>query len=216
MMMKNSNRKTCKKKNKVDKIVPDQSDRNTEDTIENKRIHRKLSAQKKKEILQSRSKELADELFEQSNDAEYFEVVEFILSFEKYAIESLFVSEVTPLKDFTPVPCTPSFVLGITNIRGKMISIIDIKKFFNLLEKRLTNLNRVIVVKTPEMELGILADSIMGVRLISRNDIQPSLPTLTDIGSEFIQGVTEDRTIILDIEKILCYPKIIVHQEIDT
>ena len=215
-MMKNSNRKTCKKKNKVDKIVPDQSDRNTEDTIENKRIHRKLSAQKKKEILQSRSKELADELFEQSNDAEYFEVVEFILSFEKYAIESLFVSEVTPLKDFTPVPCTPSFVLGITNIRGKMISIIDIKKFFNLLEKRLTNLNRVIVVKTPEMELGILADSIMGVRLISRNDIQPSLPTLTDIGSEFIQGVTEDRTIILDIEKILCYPKIIVHQEIDT
>ncbi|MBN2030900.1 chemotaxis protein CheW [bacterium] len=215
-MLKKSNRKTSKKKNKVDKIVPGSSDQNTEDTIENKRIHRKLSAQKKKEILQSRSKELADELFEQSNDAEYFEVVEFILSFEKYAIESLFVSEVTPLKDFTPLPCTPSFVLGITNIRGKIVSVIDIKKFFNLPEKGLTNLNRVIVVETPEMELGILADSIIGVRLISRNDIQPSLPTLTDIGSEFIRGVTEDRMIILDIEKILCYPKIIVHQEIDT
>ncbi len=214
-MNKKSNRKASKKKSKVEKVVVDQSHQNVNDAIESRRKHRKLSAQKKKEIFRSRSKELADELYEQNDDTGYFEVVEFILSFERYAIESFFVSEVTSLRDFTPVPCTPPFVLGITNIRGKIISVIDIKRFFNLPEKGLTNLNRVIVVQTPDMELGILADSIMGVRLISHNDIQPTLTTSTDIGSEFLQGVTEDRMIILDVEKILCHPQIIIHQEID-
>jgi purine-binding chemotaxis protein CheW len=65
------------------------------------------------------------------------------------------------------------------------------------------------------MELGILADSIKGVRLISHKDVQPTLPTLTDIGSEFLQGVTEDRMIVLDVEKVLNHPNIIVHQEVD-
>ncbi len=215
MIKKKSNRKTSNRKSKVEKSVSVRSDQNMGDTVKNRRMHKKLDTQKVKEILKSRSKELANELDEQNDDAGYFEVVEFILSFERYAIESFFVSEVTPLRDFTPVPCTPSFVLGITNIRGKIISVIDIKKFFNLPEKGLTNLNRVIVVQTPSMELGILADSIMGVRLVSSGDIQPSLPTLTDIGSEFIKGVTEDRMIILDVEKILCHPKIIVQQEVD-
>ncbi|MCJ7813313.1 chemotaxis protein CheW [bacterium] len=125
------------------------------------------------------------------------------------------MSEVYSLKDFTHVPCTPSFVLGITNVRGRIISVIDIRKFFNLPERGLTNLNRVIVVRTPDMELGILADSITGVRLLSHKTIQPTPPTLMDIGSEFLQGITVDRVIVLDIRKILCDPRIIVHQEVE-
>lgn len=215
-MKKNSTPKTTEKKKKnVGKVVSNQSNQDITIEKKNNRIRREVSLQKKKEILLTRSKELAGELHEVQFDKGYFEVVEFVLSFEKYAVESFYVSEVIPLKDFTPVPCTPSFVLGITNIRGRIISIIDIKRFFNLPEKGLSNLNRIIVVHTPEMELGILADSIIGVRLLSRQDIQSTLPTLPDIGLEFLQGLTKDRIIILNVEKILSHPKIIVHQEVD-
>jgi purine-binding chemotaxis protein CheW len=65
---------------------------------------------------------------------EYIEVVEFLLAHEKYGIESKCVREVYPLKELTPVPCTPSFVRSIINVRGKILSVIDIKKFFELPE----------------------------------------------------------------------------------
>ncbi len=215
-MKKKSKIKISKnKKEKAVKTLPNKSysDREVGNGI--MRMRREISVQKKKEILQIRSRELAEKSKEEYLDTEYFEVVEFILSFETYAIESSYVGEVYSLKDFTHVPCTPSFVLGITNVRGRIISVIDIRKFFNLPERGLTNLNRVIVVHTPDMELGILADSIKEVRLLSRKAIQPTPPTLMDIGSEFLQGVTEDCVIVLDVRKILCDSRIIVHQEVE-
>ena len=142
------------------------------------------------------------------------EVVEFLLTPEKYAIELTYINDVCPLKDLRPLPGTPSFVLGIINIRGQIFSIIDLKKFFELPEKGLTNLNRVIVLSSDEMEFGILADAIIGVRAIPMNAIQPSLPTLTGIRAEYLKGVTEDRVVILDGEKILSDENILVHKEV--
>src|SRR5439155_25417175 len=125
------------------------------------------------------------------------------------------VREVYPLKELTPLPCTPPFVLGIINVRGKILSVIDIKKFFDLPEKGLTDLNKVIIVHADEMELGILADALLGVRAIPLEELQPSLPTLTGIRAEYLKGVTKDRLVILDTEKILSDKGIIVHEEVE-
>jgi purine-binding chemotaxis protein CheW len=176
---------------------------------------RPVNAQDREKILKSRARELAAEPEQQKIGEEYLEVVEFVLAYEKYGIDSSYVCEVYPLKEFTPLPCTPPFVVGITNVRGQIISVIDIKDFFNLPTQGLTNLNRIIVVQTPEMELGILADAIMGVRLISVNEIQSALPTLTDIRSKYLRGVTKDHLVILDVENILRDPEIIVHEEVE-
>jgi purine-binding chemotaxis protein CheW len=62
------------------------------------------------------------------------------------------------------------------------------------------------------MEFGIVADAILGVRLVPAEDLQPSLPTLTDIRSEYLRGVTEDRLVVLDGGKILTDGKIVVHE----
>ncbi|MBI2998359.1 MAG: chemotaxis protein CheW, partial [Deltaproteobacteria bacterium] len=107
------------------------------------------------------------------------EIVEFFLASEKYGVESSYVREIYPLKELTPVPCTPSFVLGIINVRGQILSVIDIKKFFDLPEKGLTDLNKVLILRNDRMEFGILADAVLSVNRASINDIQPGLPTLT-------------------------------------
>lgn len=169
----------------------------------------------KKKILKERAKDLAEEKKQAGAGEGHLELVEFTLAYEKYGIESEFVREVYPLKEFTPVPCTPSFIFGITNVRGQLISVMDVKEFFGLPSKGLTDLNRTIIVQTPKMEVGILADVITGVRLVPLNDIQPTLPTLTDRRSEYLRGVTQDRLVILDIQKILSDPTILINEVIE-
>ena len=164
-------------------------------------------------ILKERAQALARESG-QAEAAEHIEVVEFLLAHERYAIESCYVREVYPLENLTPLPCTPAFVRGIVNLRGEILSVIDIKKFFDLPEKGLTDLNKVIVLESEDMVFGILVDAILGVRDMPVAEIQPSLPTLTGIRSDYLQGVTAERVVILDAEKLLNDEKLIVHEQV--
>ncbi|MHB1271955.1 MAG: chemotaxis protein CheW [Rhodanobacter sp.] len=166
-------------------------------------------------ILKARAQALAREpVPEEAADAR-IEVVEFLLAHERYAVESRYVREVYPLESLTPLPCTPAFVLGIINLRGEVLSVIDIKKFFELPEQGLTDLNKVIVLRSENMLFGILADAISGVHRVPVADIQPSLPTLTDIREAYLRGVMPDRTVILDAEKLLSDANIIVQEQVD-
>jgi purine-binding chemotaxis protein CheW len=167
-------------------------------------------------ILKSRAKTLAQEPRDTGEAEQHLEVVEFLLAYEKYGIESSFVREIYPLKELTPLPCTPPFVLGLINVRGQILSVIDIKKFFDLPDKGLTDLNKVIIVYTDKMELGILADAIVGMRSVQLRDVQPSLPTLKDIRADYLRGVTKDRLVILDAEKLLLDRKIIIHEDVES
>jgi purine-binding chemotaxis protein CheW len=144
------------------------------------------------------------------------EVVEFVLGPEHYGIASSHIREIHPLSEFTPVPCTPAFVLGLVNVRGQILSIINIKKLFDLPEKGLTDLNKVIIVHAGHMELGILADAIIGIRSIAQEDLHPALPTLTGIRAEYLRGITKDSMVVLDVEKILSDEKILVNEIVNT
>lgn len=177
--------------------------------------------EEKKKVLRARAELLAKEP-KKAETGEYLEVVEFLLAREHYGIETRYIREVYPLRDYTPVPCTPSYVLGLINVRGQILSVVDIKKFFEMSEKGLSDLNRVIILRSEEpglskaevMEFGVLADLILGVRNIAVSEIQPSLPTLTGIREEFLRGVTGDRAVILDAGKLLADKNIIVHEEV--
>lgn len=172
------------------------------------------SPEEKKRILRARAKALAREPAREKPAQGYIEVVEFLLAYERYGIETKFVGEVYPLRELAPLPCTPPFVLGVINLRGQILSVIDLKKFFDLPEKGLTDLNKVLVVRSQRMELGILADVILGVHAVALDDLQPPLPTLTGIGAEYLRGVTGERLVILDAERILSDQGIVVREEI--
>jgi len=172
------------------------------------------TADETRRVLEERAKALAREPARAEAADEWVEVVEFTLAHERYAIASEHVREVYPLEELTPLPCTPTFVLGIVNLRGEILSIIDIKEFFDLPKKGLTDLNKVIVLESEDMVFGIVADAIGGVRRILRTDIQPSLPTLTGIREDYLQGVTAERIVILDAGKLLSDEKLIVNEQV--
>lgn len=171
-------------------------------------------SKKKKNILRQRAKKLAKEPQKEGLQETFLEVVEFMLARERYAVEAKYVREVWPLKDITPLPMTPRFIMGIINVRGQILSVMDIKKFYDLPETGVTDLNKVIIVHADDMETGILADMIMGFSKIPVSEIQPPLPTLTDIRAEYLIGVARERTAILDMKKMLSDKRIIVHEEV--
>lgn len=178
-------------------------------------VGREPTPDEKRGILRKRARKLARQEEQVQGAGAGLDVLEFLLSFETYAIEMRWVAETYPLKDLTPLPCTPPFVAGIINVRGRIISVIDIRKFFDLPEKGLTDLNKVIIVHNGEMEFGILADEILGTRTIPLTEVQPPLATLTGIREEYLTGVTRKRTAILDGAKLLSDKKLIVHEEIN-
>ena len=173
-----------------------------------------LSREERKKILKTRAQTLARRPEEEETGIERIDIVEFLLAHERYGIESSYIGEVYPLKDLTPLPCTPQFVLGIMNVRGNILSVIDLRKFFDLPEKGLTDLNKVIIVHDETMEFAILADAILGSRQIPVRDLQPSLPTLISVRADFLKGVTEERLVVLDGGKILSDRRIVVHEEV--
>ena len=167
-----------------------------------------------KAILRKRSEllKIEDKIVE--NKGELIKALEFQLSEERYAIDLSYVNEVIHINDITALPCTPSFILGIINVRGKILSVIDIKKLFNLPETGITNLNRVIVVKHEDIELGILADDIIGNNNIYRDNLQSDLTTITEVPDNLIIGISRDRLIVLDIKKFLLNEEIIIDEAI--
>ena len=170
--------------------------------------------QDKKQILKARARSLAREAKTERAAEAHLELVEFVLGNERYGIESVFVREVYPLKELTPLPCTPRFVKGIINVRGQILTVIDLKAFFELPDKGISDLNKVLILRAGAMELGILADATTGMRSVLLSDLQPSLPTLTGIRAEYLRGVTYDRLVVLDVEKMLSDEKIVVNEEV--
>jgi purine-binding chemotaxis protein CheW len=166
-------------------------------------------------ILRERARELAREAPTHAAAETVLEVVEFGLASERYALAAAAVSEVHPLEELTPVPCTPAFIRGLVNVRGRIFPVIDLKKFFDLPEEGITDLHRILLVETTDLQFGLLADTIAGVHKVPLLSIQPSLPTLNGIRAEYLRGVTADRLVILDAAAILADPRIIVHEEVD-
>lgn len=164
-------------------------------------------------ILRDRARLLA-RAPEQVSDS-LLEVLEFRLGSERYAVETPLVGEVYPLRDLTPLPCTPPFVRGIVNLRGHILPVLDLKRLFDLPEEELGDQHCIIVVRGGGLEFGLLADVIVGVRSIPLESLQASLPTLTGIRDEYLKGVTAERLLVLDLASIVADPKIVIHQEID-
>jgi purine-binding chemotaxis protein CheW len=151
---------------------------------------------------------------EQNNDASMtVQLITFILAGENYGIESAYVREVFPLKDFTPLPGVASYILGVVNIRGQILPVVDLKKFFNLPERGIGELNKIIILQNDHMEFGILTDIVQGTQTIDINEIKNIPPSISGIGEAYLKGVTKENLIVLNAGKLLSDKSIIVDHE---
>lgn len=165
-------------------------------------------------ILKMRAISLAVEPDVKRTSSAIIDIIEFKLAAESYCIESSFVREVYPLKDFTSLPGLPAFILGIINVRGKILPVVDLKKFFDIPEKGLGELNKVILLQNDLMEFGILADEVNGTKEIYLEEILPVPSAIAGIGGKYLKGVTKDRLIILSAKSLLSDKNILVNEEV--
>ena len=172
------------------------------------------SSEETRRILQTRALTLAQEASSGEDLEDVIEVLEFALAYERYAVETQYVNQVAMLEQLIPLPCTPDFVLGVVNLRGAILPVLDLKNFFELPVKGLTDLNKIIVLQSETILFGILADEIVGVRNILLRDVQSSLPTLTGVRKDYLRGVTPERVTLLDAEKLLTSEKIVVQEQV--
>ncbi len=167
-----------------------------------------------REILHTRAQDLARERRASARTAgqELF-IVEFRLASETYGLEYSFIREVHPLHDLVPVPCTPPFVLGVINIRGQILSVIDLKKFFGLPAQAPGEQSKVFILHGDTVEFGVVADAILGTRTLAADALEAPPPTVTGLGAEYVRGVTTERLVVLDASRILNDPRIIVDDQ---
>lgn len=167
----------------------------------------------RREILRKRAHALAA-VPGTAQAADQLEVVEFSLSGERYAVPAADVTEALPFSHWTPLPCTPAFVVGLVNVRGRILHVIDLRAFFELPARGIMDLHHILVVRSGRIELGLLADLITGLRRVPLHHLQPSLPTLTGIRADFLRGVTADRLAVLDVARLLSDPRQVVQEEV--
>ena len=147
-------------------------------------------------------------------EGEALEILRFVIGGETYAIELKFIREVCPLGGLTPIPCTPPFVLGIINLRGEILSVVELGKFFDLPRKGLTDRDRVIVLADGTMAFGILADEISGAGSVQVADLATSLPTLSGIREKYLKGVAAGGTVVLDALALIGDEDIVVRERV--
>jgi purine-binding chemotaxis protein CheW len=123
------------------------------------------------------------------------------------------VQAVFPLKELTPLPCTPPFVSGIVNVRGQVRSVVDLKRILELPETGATHQQTILILHSETMEFGILVDAVLGVRRLAADAGRLPAFTFTERRSEFLKGVTMEQVMILDGETLLSNPGLIVYEE---
>lgn len=152
-------------------------------------------------------------------DGESIHVIEFQLAGDRYGVEACWVREVSALENLTALPCTPPFVAGIVNLRGEILSVIDLQKFFGLGDEGLFDLHQILVLESAQMSFGILARAIIGTRELSLASLELAPGGDLSAGAvprDYILGVTACGELILDGEKLLADPRILVNERVET
>ena len=173
----------------------------------------KIEPTKKRKILMERAAAIAMPPLKEVDNGIEIDGLGFMLADDLYLVEAVLVVEVILLRELTPLPCCPPFILGIINLRGRILSVINLKTFLNLPEKGITNLNRVIIVKHKNIEVGLLVDEVIGKIPFAMDQLLTAMPTLSSKQKEYLIGVTKNRAVVFDIKKFLSDEIIVINEE---
>jgi purine-binding chemotaxis protein CheW len=141
-----------------------------------------------------------------SQTEELLQLVSFSIGQEEFGLDIQCIQEINRMVEITRVPNSPEFVVGVINLRGKVIPIIDLRKRFGFPPKESDKNTRIIVVELDNMVVGFIVDAVREVIRIPKNITEPPPAIIAGIGSEYIISVAkmENRLLILlDIERLL-------------
>ncbi|PKM44180.1 MAG: chemotaxis protein CheW [Gammaproteobacteria bacterium HGW-Gammaproteobacteria-1] len=134
------------------------------------------------------------------------EWVTFRLDAEKYGIDVMRVREVLRNTEIAPVPGTPDFVLGIINLRGNVVTVIDTRKRFGMPPKAIDEASRIVILEAGDEVVGMMVDSVAEVVDLRASSIETAPNVGNDESAKFIQGVSnrdDGLLILVDLNKLL-------------
>lgn len=146
-----------------------------------------------------------NDVVEAANDPS-IQWVTFKLEGEKYGIKVMQVQEVLRMNEIAPVPGAPDYVLGIINLRGNVVTVIDTRKRFGLPVKEPDDSTRIVIVEAENQIVGILVDSVAEVANLRTSEIETAPNVGNDESSKYIQGVSSQEgelLILVDVNKLL-------------
>ncbi len=137
---------------------------------------------------------------------EVLQWVTFKLDTETYGINVMQVQEVLRYTEIAPVPGAPSYVLGIINLRGNVVTVIDTRSRFGLESSEITDNTRIVIIEAEKQVIGILVDSVAEVVYLKASEIDVAPNVGNDDSAKFIQGVSNrdgELLILVDLDQLL-------------
>ena len=137
---------------------------------------------------------------------EVLQWVTYRLDNETYGINVMQVQEVLRYTEIAPVPGAPDYVLGIINLRGNVVTVIDTRSRFGLPGADITDNSRIVIIESDENVVGILVDSVAEVVYLRSSEIDSTPNVGTEESTKFIQGVSnrdDELLILVDLNKLL-------------
>lgn len=134
------------------------------------------------------------------------EWVTFLLDNEKYGVNVMEVREVLKNTEIAPVPGAPDFVLGIINLRGNVVTVMDTRKRFGLPPAESTDATRIVIIEREEQTVGMMVDGVAEVVDLPQSQIETAPNVGNDHSAKYIQGVSkqgDELLILIDLDKLL-------------
>ena len=137
---------------------------------------------------------------------EVLQWVTFQLDRETYGINVMQVQEVLRYTEIAPVPGAPDYVLGIINLRGNVVTVIDTRSRFGLPPAEVSENSRIVIIEADKQVIGIMVDSVAEVVYLRSSEIDVAPSVGTEESAKFIQGVSNrdgELLILVDLNKLL-------------
>jgi purine-binding chemotaxis protein CheW len=141
-----------------------------------------------------------------ANNDEVLQWVTYKLGEETYGINVMQVQEVLRHTEIAPVPGAPDYVLGIINLRGNVVTVIDTRSRFGLPSSDITDNTRIVIIESDDQVVGILVDSVAEVVYLRSSEVDSAPNVGTEESAKFIQGVSNrdgELLILVDLNKLL-------------
>jgi purine-binding chemotaxis protein CheW len=169
---------------------------------------RELSRQSAEEILRRRAVALAKPAARARADESALDVATFRLGREIYGIEARYVREVLRFTDYAPVPGLPDFFIGVTNLRGEILAVVDLGRFLGIDRVGVTDLSRLVILGEEAAEFGVLADDTREVVNVSESSLHRPPGTLGTTARACVRGVTAEALVVLNGAALLADPRL--------
>jgi purine-binding chemotaxis protein CheW len=170
----------------------------------------RISDERALEILSERAVALARPVEDAAPEGAVLQVVTFTLGSERYALETRHVREIVRLTEITPLPLAPSPFVGIVNLRGEIVPLVDLGQFLGLVASGTTSQSSALVLGDAAAEIGILVTAVEHTTELPAASLLQTDNAMAGKPASFRLGVTEDALMVIDGDKLLADGRLFV------